>query len=226
MVGSIISWAQVFHPCRSSNFVWVVDEWIQKFFLSAKDRNCLASIKDANGDCGIQEAAGLKKDTSSFIPFWPWSLGPMDEVGGSIVVVVLNSSRRPSEKKLVIIFNFTEHIKVSTACPSNFSRNRFYIPFLKEIFGLGGNSCTVSDGSGWCKSDSRSFLLKESTKRSEEEDLLVKSSSSSMTSYFGPYSPPGAKIGQSYRVAGNGGKITCFWQIQNENLYLVLRLLL
>ena len=98
MVGSIISWAQVFHPCRSSNFVWVVDEWIQKFFLSAKDRNCLASIRDANGDCGIQEAAGLKKDTSSFIPFWPWSLGPMDEVGGSIVVVVLNSSRRPSEK--------------------------------------------------------------------------------------------------------------------------------
>ena len=79
-----------------------------------------------------------------------------------------------------------------------------WVPFLKEIFGLSGNSCTVSDGSGWCKSDSKSFLLNASTKRSaaaseDEDPRLVKTSSSSMTSYFGPYSPPGAKIGQSYR---------------------------
>ena len=84
---------------------------VQKFFKLAKERNCLASINDTNGDWGIQEAEGLKNATSSFIPaLLPWSLGPIDEVGGSMVVgVLISSPRRPSKRKnFLIIIQFTE----------------------------------------------------------------------------------------------------------------------
>ena len=296
--------------CWAQGLVYVgFGSVFQKFFKLAKERNCLASINDTNGDWGIQEAEGLKKATSSFIPALmpslPWSLGPIDEVGGSMVVGVLISSprsRRPSKRKnFLIIIQFTELQSSNFLVPLQHIRFLFFwivwiylnrlnrlnifesiwmylnrlnlfnfqatcnckiqirvcragllhkfptfnlplfkflfivvfiqvsfagffifgtpqkvtekllllmkkswVPFLKEIFGLSGNSCTVSDGSGWCKSDSKSFLLNASTKRSaaaseDEDPRLVKTSSSSMTSYFGPYSPPGAKIGQSYR---------------------------
>lgn len=103
--------------CWAQGLVYVgFGSVFQKFFKLAKERNCLASINDTNGDWGIQEAEGLKKATSSFIPALmpslPWSLGPIDEVGGSMVVGVLISSprsRRPSKRKnFLIIIQFTE----------------------------------------------------------------------------------------------------------------------
>ena len=111
-----VCWAQVLCIVFGSAFSGLV----QKFFLFAKlakERNCLASIIDTNGDWGIHEAAGLKNATSSFIPAsLPWSLGPIDEVGGSIVVAVLISSpsRRPSKSKNFLIIFTSQSFKVPT----------------------------------------------------------------------------------------------------------------